>query len=730
MRKQIIAPGGGAGAAWSVAYLIIFSLFLSSFSLSAQRNLTLFNLSATPQSYQQNPGRFPLSNFYVSVPLIGSINAGYANTSFSFGDLNLNGGEVDTIGEEIEKEDFFSNDFAEFLDLLGDRNRFLTEFSVMGLEVGFRLGKKNFINLQVADHAFFQVDYPRELFTLFDDVSNEVVDNNAFYDLSALHFNAMHYRSYGIGATRQFNPRFSAGGRAKLLVGLGNLTTVNRNLAWVNDSTSNTFAINGAFGWFGSGIQLLGDDPSTYLRGSSNLGFAFDLGLQFLVTPKLELSASVLNVGAINWETDLTLTTFSNADVTFSSTDIDDFSDATGELIDSLTTGEPLSPAPYGLRIPMQANLGLNYYLNNKTSVGLLVAPRIYQGEIDWAIAGNLQTRLNKILQAQVNVSTLNRTGVNVGLGLAAELGPVQIYLASDNVLSVINPTNTRSAHIHAGINLNFGRKTREERLAEWAHPTDSTALAVALPVDSSLAKTKTKEKDPTQPSKAEGKKPEKAQGQSSPAQPATAPAAAALKPTVDYKAEVLNAESKEVLLSVLVEVYLLADGRAPQLVLSRSFYNDNIGATLQRDQTYRIVFKKTGFATKEVVIGPAEMSGKAMIKEEYLLGMAPVAPPVVATAGGQKPATALAANASNQPLTTLPSTGPSAGSPGRILGIFAVVEAGVIKEQPATEAADVFRLVPGYRVSLLEKTNNDWWKIAFRDFVGYYPAKFLVVER
>jgi hypothetical protein len=28
-----------------------------------------------------------------------------------------------------------------------------------------------------------------------------------------------------------------------------------------------------------------------------------------------------------------------------------------------------------------------------------------------------------------------------------------------------------------------------------------------------------------------------------------------------------------------------------------------------------------------------------------------------------------------------------------------------------------------------MEKTNNEWWKVRFRDFVGYLPARILELE-
>lgn len=692
-------------------FMPIFFL-LTTFSSFAQRNLSVYNLTATPQSYLLNPGRMPLSNMYVSLPIIGGINASYGNSGFTLANLSLINNNS---SNEQGNNNFFKNNFKDFIGILQPQNHLYTDASVNLLGFGMKLGHRNYVSFQATENFNVQVDYPRSLFELFDDVSQNQVQSNKTYALSNLNFNATQYRSFALGFTRQVTSKFSAGGRVKYLMGIANMTTLNKGFQMTSDLQNQAFKLEGALGLFSSGFQTLSYDPTAYLLGSGNFGVAFDLGLQYNVSPKLEVSASVINIGSIKWKNDLSFTSLSTSNVTFSSTDINAFSNGVANLIDSVSNGSVLLSNPYSLRLPTTAYLSGNYYITPTTSAGILISPRFYNGYTDWAFAGNVQTRVHKILQAGLTFSSYNRSSTNIGTALAVDLGPVQLYVASDNILSALKPQQSKNVHGNVGINLNFGRKTRADRIAEFTPKlTAEDSLKMAMK---------------------EQEKQEKKQGSTS----STSTTASTTKPnpnarntdlppvgpTINFKGVVMNEESKEILLSTLLEVYRQKNDGGQELVLSRNFYNGNLGALLQKDQTYKLIVKKSGFLDQELIIGPTDMGNNSVIEKDIFLtaGQKPVNKPV------DTPPTKPTTNPTNPATNPVPPN-TAAHGPVHAVGIYTIKEYTFIKEAASAESSNLLRMVPGYRVLVLEKTSADWWKISFRDYTGYVLAKLMVIER
>jgi hypothetical protein len=65
---------------------------------------------------------------------------------------------------------------------------------------------------------------------------------------------------------------------------------------------------------------------------------------------------------------------------------------------------------------------------------------------------------------------------------------------------------------------------------------------------------------------------------------------------------------------------------------------------------------------------------------------------------------------------------------PGQVV-VFRVLENSSIRQNPDDNSLDLLPVLIGHRLELLEKTNADWWKVRFRDFVGYLPARILELE-
>ncbi|MBK8880173.1 MAG: hypothetical protein IPN74_17090 [Haliscomenobacter sp.] len=621
-------------------FIAIFLGSMMSLPLAAQRNLALYNLQGTPQSYQLNPGRMPLSNGFLALPAVGNINLNYSNNGFDFASLKPLFEEETMEGEEN------GIDFEDFLSALSADNRMVVDVQAHWFDFGIRV-KQNFFGISVSEQAFAQVDFPKTLFDLFNDIDLGSPVSQS-YDLSGLNMNASHYRTYAFSFTRQINPKLSAGVRFKLLTGFLNAATENTGLAFINNTQNAYLGIQNSFSFLSSGYSTLENSSSDYLKGRGNGGFAFDAGVQYQLLDNLDVFASVVNVGSINWKNDLTFESIVGANYTFPTDDFDAFQAEVENLLDSLTTPETIGLAAYRTKLPANGYLGANYYFAPQTSVGVLFNPRIYNGAMDLAFSLGVQTRVKRLLQLGVNYSIYNRNAFNLGAGLGLNLGPLQIFLASDNILSAVSFQNAKNAHANLGLSLAFGRRTREEQLALWngedsgeemEEDDELAALWKDLEesAETSPKATRQEEESSERPPKSAKQPREKTappaktapqkeavEPAAAPAQPTPRPSAAApatgLKRYFTLLGTAQSAGSGAQLTSIQVDAFVQLPGGAEQLASTASFFSGSIQVLLEREKTYRIVVRKPQYALQELTITPSEMEGKNSMERVFVL--------------------------------------------------------------------------------------------------------------
>lgn len=705
---------------------LLLIVCLSPYQLSAQRNLTLYNLNAVPQSLSLNPGRLPLSNGYVGIPVVGSIYGSYSNSSFTFGDLMLGG-----------DEDFFDNSFDDFLGTLDGENRLITDINNSWLDFGFRV-KQNFISFSIGEHVTFQADYPRSIFELFDDVANEnlSVGETRSYALGTLGFNGSHYRSYGIGFARAITPKLSGGIKLKFLTGLSNVSSFNYNLTFVNDFDNEFLGVSGRLDIFSAGLQMLSDDPANYLRGNGNNGFAVDFGGVYNLNDQIELFFSALNIGRIHWKNDLTHNAFVANNVNLSTDNIDEFEEELMEFIDSLQTPAMTPAGTYKTGLPALVYLGGNYYFQPNTSVGAMLNPRFFEGNIDLAFMLSLQHRFGRWFQLLVNYSAYNKNAFNLGVGSALNLGPLQIYLATDNITPVFNIDNAKNIQFNAGINLSFGRKTRAEQLAEMrGENLDSLAVPQEdIVLNDQPQEQPMQKEEPVRQSKKERKQVEPTTNQPTPSTPAPEPVSTELKPYVTLLGTARHVNSGEKLAGVMVDVYRIKPDGSEEIAMFKGFLNGDIQLSLKRGETYRVVVKKGGFADRSEQIMPVDMEGMNQLEKDFVLQTGTTQSATIdqkqetesepqATSDKEQVASSEERSASDQPQETSRQE-PATFKPGN----FRVLVDATLQREPSESSKVLIRFSPGEQVRVLERVNDTWFKAKYLGVEGYVRAA--VVER
>ncbi|MDX2071516.1 MAG: DUF5723 family protein [Haliscomenobacter sp.] len=717
------------------------SFWLLANSIFAQRNLTLSQLTFAPQSYLVNPGRIPLSKYNIGLPLMSGANGAVSSSGFRLGDFRK--------GSNVEGGP--DNPYKKFLDDLDQQNYAQMDVSVNLLDLGFRIGSRNYINVFANETMNALMQYPRPLAEMLFNVGNSKIVNRT-YNIQDFQYNVLQYRSIGIGYTRQINKKLSIGFRAKSLMGISQIQTSNDSMRFVSDADDRFFGVLGNLSFMSSGVQnlkpyygILGNlnfgslatqalqrNPSNYLQNTGNNGFAFDLGLQLNVNKELDLYASLLNVGSITWKNDVTINPLADDNIEFPTQDLDYFNSEVLEFVDSLGRKATIDTT-FKTRLPALLYVGGSYFVTPTTSIDVVLNPRFYLGEIDFGFGVGITTRVNKILQVGGNISSFNKSTINFGAGAALNLGPAQLYLASDNIIPLFAFNSSKTAHFNLGLTFNFGRQTRDERYAELNPKKKAEPKKKEEPKEL-LASNKPKEND---------KKSNTPPG-------TTSRAPVELPPSVSLVGTVFNGISKEQLTGVALEVYIQNADGTEALLTKRTFGNGIILLSLRRENNHRLVLRKNGFSPNETIISTDEMGGQMQLKKEFELNTGVQAPPAITAPVvaeeeevrvpereliperkvetppvEEKPAPVIATTP--PPTSSKPPVSVST-RPGRVI-VYRVLENSTIRQSPDERSLELLPVVIGHRLELLEKSNDDWWKVRFRDFVGYLPARILELE-
>ena len=179
------------------------------------------------------------------------------------------------------------------------------------LNIGYKTDI-GFFSFMVSDNANVMLDLSGELSKFMIDNQFTNVALNKSQDFSA---EAVHYREFSLGYAREIiENKLTLGIRGKLLFGKSLLSSnatgkiTNINTDFIIESAGNII-ISLPADTVMSGGRLTKLDPLSgytvrdYALNTGNTGFAFDLGVNYSINPDWELSASFLNIGALNWNT-------------------------------------------------------------------------------------------------------------------------------------------------------------------------------------------------------------------------------------------------------------------------------------------------------------------------------------------------------------------------------------------------------------------------------------------
>ena len=429
-------------------------------STFAQRNYTFYALDNTAQSHYLNPAFKPSANVYVSFPLIPMQSVGVSNSGF-----NLN-----HLLHKRAQDDSLEFDPAKVVSKLGKRNFLTVESYNEIFAFGFRV-KKNYISFGITNRFNGNFIYTKDMMQLAVEGNGEnFLGKRASFDKTGVNVNS--YVEYAIGFNREINTKLAVGGRLKLLSGIVNVNTRETKFGIHTDETTFDLTIDGSAIINTSGIKPFYDslapdnyNPSKNAYNFKNFGLGLDLGATYKLNDKIKVSASLLDLGFISWKTDNATFVTNDVNYRFEGVYLNQFLKDTAEAVfeqlqDTLENvfSQVENNNKYTTGLATRFYLGGTYDLTKSINVGATLYSEVIKSRYRAAVIVSGTVKLKSWLSATLNYSQYARSFGNIGAGVSLRGGPIQFFVASDNVLAFFAPQKSKNFHVAFGLNLLFGK--------------------------------------------------------------------------------------------------------------------------------------------------------------------------------------------------------------------------------------------------------------------------------
>jgi hypothetical protein len=452
----------------SFSFLLTLVFAACAFQAKAQYDFTMQGMTLVPQRMFINPAFVPDSKWHIGLPILSSnhITLGYSGHSYS----------------QLIKQDGNDSlyiDLQNTLDKMGKKDYLSVNMKIDLLSFSFTVGpqKNNFIYVNVSQRIASRVALPKSLLNFIWKGNGEYLGETI--DLKSMNADASVYTEYGVSYARKLlDNKLRWGITAKYLNGQTNISTDNRGLSLYTDPNNYnitakadvTFNSAGLLGDFGN----IGNDISYKSFLTGNHGFSFNIGAHYLIDDKWEVAASANDLGMIFWKDNTHNKTIGNSDFTYQGLDLaqylsrPDSANVFAEFLDTLEAAFPLTETEenYSTNLSSQIYVSGAHKFTEKDRLGLDFYGEIFKTHFEPAVALNYTHKFGTIFHLSSSYMYNARSFANFGVGFALTLGPVQWYLALDNILAPIIPQHSQNAHFHSGLNfvVNYKDKKIKDR--------------------------------------------------------------------------------------------------------------------------------------------------------------------------------------------------------------------------------------------------------------------------
>ena len=474
----------------------------ASLFLTAQQVNTLYFMENVPVRHFLNPSFQPVTEYYVSLPVIGFTQMSVGNNSLAMKDIlyNVNGQTVSFLNPQ--------GNIPLFYNTLKSNTLIHASLQTNLLSVGFR-HETAYWTFSLTEKADGKANLPKEVFqvALF---GTPIPQNNSF-DFTKLDGDVSVYTEAALGYSKQLNNKWTLGGKLKMLLGSANISNLNNQFVLKSGLTNWTFNGRGIANYAGPvQINVTNNYKSFSYSTPSNLsdwlkpngvGAGIDAGFIYQLNKRIRFSGAINDLGFIRWtgnaknylyKVDYTLNGIKSFSInSFGNSYQDELNQLiqNNGLVDSIKTAfgssinSTVTSNSYTTATTAKLNLGFEYSLvNDKISVGILSYSRLFKNILTEELTGSVNARPLKGFNISLSYSVINGGFNTIGAGLGVKTGPLYWFVAADYIpfqkstLSITTdgtnfpkikipiPNNSTTFNLSTGMNIIFNKKIKSGR--------------------------------------------------------------------------------------------------------------------------------------------------------------------------------------------------------------------------------------------------------------------------
>ena len=344
-----------------------------------------------------------------------------------------------------------------------DQNYYSTFLNLGSIGIGMNIKKSTF-SLSHSVKLLAYLEYPGEFVELYANGNaafiGQTISIGPDFQLSLYNELALGY-SYG-------NDHFRIGGRIKYLSGIEDVSVANDKISLRTSDDIYQLQFNNDYLINTSSLLRIGDlsDITFEFDGmdvfnffGSNRGLALDLGGELILKNKKLISFSILNIGRINWSSNVTNYS-SSGEIVFGGIDIVDIIRDTSEilLVDSLYNILQFQESnnEYSSNLPLKVYLNYSHYPSSRLQLSYLYFLQFFRGNSIHALALNANFSIGNAFLFGMNYLIRSDAVFNLGLQATLKFGPLQLYANTGNLPGLFDPKSYSFTSGRVGLNLQF----------------------------------------------------------------------------------------------------------------------------------------------------------------------------------------------------------------------------------------------------------------------------------
>ncbi|MDP3914187.1 MAG: DUF5723 family protein [Bacteroidota bacterium] len=434
-----------------IKQIVVLLALMSVFSIlgNAQSNLVFYNEDEQFNASNFNPAfltsqkKFTFSIF----PLAGM--------TFGFNNQEV----IKDVMNQFLKGNQTTQDFKGVFNSLVNQDLFFLNYETNLFSFGYNSAFGSF-NFRIRENVLLMTDFKGDL--------SDFLMNPAFQDMAInkpqlFGAEALHYREYSLGFAREIiKDKLSVGGRAKIYYGKSILfSEVTGKIVERSDTfftqiagpmrlsiPANPDLDNGILVDLNMAKNF---NIGNYITNAGNIGVGIDFGFKYKITPEIEFSASVVDLGKINWKQNINTLLF-NDEYPFPEENIDVTLDENGvpvltkfndkPLADTISFSLTLDETAFSKSLPTIFYAGLKYQVNPKLNIGAVNRFSKTKGLNYNSFSLTAHYEATQKLSIITGYSIIGNSFSNIPIAILYKRDGGQTYLGTDNVLSFLSKSS------------------------------------------------------------------------------------------------------------------------------------------------------------------------------------------------------------------------------------------------------------------------------------------------